>query len=812
MNVPSPRGLVSLLVHFARFVAAAALFVAPVRAQGEAHAELFARRDGNDVRAAIRIAITPGWHLYHDELGPPDAIGKATKTSFEGAGFIWSKTRFPEPIRLEQPGLGEKGGDTWIWGHEGTIVLFARASATGDAKLEELEFTLNGLTCEDEGSCVPYRETIGVAGKGDDALFAAFPSDLVAQAVPDVNVAPSATTQAPSSSPFGGKDRGLPKLGRNANGLHASAKLFVRKSDSDVETAIEITIEPGFHLYHDELGQPDSVGKPTIVEYAGAGFEWSAVRFPTPKRLEQPGVGDDGRDTWIWGHEGKIVLWTRGRASSSAVLENVAVAIRGLTCEDNGSCVEYAQSLVSSGAGADELFARFPNDLVVPEGGARPRELPTQASTSPGDDVDWDAVTFRDYTPAAENTKSLLVWLFFAFIAGMLLNVMPCVLPVVSIKVLSFVQQAGENRSRILALGLSFSAGILVVFFALASLAAFAGKGWGEQFQNETFKVVMIAIVFAFALSLFDVFELGVPSKVGELAAVKREGLTDAFFKGIMATLLATPCSGPFLGSTLAWALAQKPPVIFAVFASVGLGMAAPYAVLTSNPALLRFVPRPGAWMKTFKHLMGFLLMGTVIFLLISVRQDLLLLTATLLVFVALGCWWWGNFATFDQTPAKKLATLGFAAAIVAGGAWFSFGTMRAWFSPVETDWETFDPRALERYHDEGRNVFVDFTANWCLTCKSNEKFVYKSPEIQALFAKKGFAVIKADETGDSPRTAAIKRLREQLGARSIPFMAIFPGDDWLHPRTLKDVVTRGEVRALIDACPTPSSSEKNSR
>ncbi|MBI5432603.1 MAG: thioredoxin family protein [Planctomycetes bacterium] len=823
MNAPSPRARRplwrSLLV-----LAALLCTVATARAQGEAHAELFARRDGNDVRAAIRVEITSGWHLYHTELGPPDAVGKATTWRFEGDGFAWSALRFPEPLRLEQPGLGAKGGDTWIWGHEGTLVLYARGSATSAAKFEDVELTLKGLTCEDAGSCIPYQEVLEVAGKGDDALFASFPSDLVAPPAPsEVSTAPASS--APSAkrresstlptNPFAkGPGAARPSAAGAGGDQRASAKLFVRASDGDVKTAIEVAIDPGYHLYHEELGQPDSVGKPTVVTLSGDGFEWSPTRFPTPEKLAQPGIGDGGRDTWIWGHAGKIVLFTRGRAEASAELEELGATIKGLTCTDGGECVPYFEELESSGAGSDELFAAFPSELVVPAGGVKPATRTAAVIGDDGSGIDWATVEYRDYAPRGnfaagatneETERGLALWLVLAFIAGALLNVMPCVLPVVSIKVLSFVQQAGESRSRVFALGLAFAAGILVVFVALASLAAFAGQGWGQQFQNEQFKIVMIAIVFGFALSLFDVYELGVPSKVGEIAAIKREGLADAFFKGIMATLLATPCSGPFLGSTLAWALAQEPLVVFAIFTSVGVGMAAPYVLLTSNPALLKFLPRPGAWMKTFKHLMGFLLMATAVYLMLSVRQELVVYTVALLVFVALGCWWWGNFATFDQSSAKKFGTFVVASAIVAGGAWFSFQTLRGWLAEDEF-WEPFDPVKLEQYHAEGRNVFIDFTANWCPNCKTNEALVYTNEEIKQQLEAKDFAVVKADETFEGPRTDAITRLREKLGAQSIPFMAIFPGDDPSRPMTLRDIVTRGEMRALIEACPTPTA------
>ncbi len=820
MRISTPALLRTIVLSW---IALASFGASRSFAQGEADAQLFVRANGDDVQAAIQIQIHDGWHLYHDELGPPDAVGKPTTVTFDGAEVTWSKVRFPAPKKLPQLGVGEGGRDTWIWGHVGTIVLFARGKAASGAKLDGLRATISGLTCEDAGSCVPYKQELESSGKGADAIFAAFPKDLVAA---QDSAAPSdAKSDAPAKksfapvSPFGAQGKGLPSFGGFPPGLHAMSKLFVREKDGDFLAAVEVRVEPNYHIYHDEKGQPDSVGQVTTLKFEGADLNWSRPRFPTPTKLAQPGIGEGGRDTWIWGHEGTFVIYARAKkpAAIGAIdAAKIAVDIKGLTCTDAGECVPYEQELENSGAGSDELFAKFPSDLAAPSGAtSTPTASVTTAPIDSRSAAEWNAVKFRDYEPRSLNVngsttdgeheapRSLFIWLFFAFIAGMLLNVMPCVLPVVSIKVLSFVQQAGESRSRILSLGLAFSAGILVVFFGLAIFAITAQEGWGAQFKNETFKIVMIAVVFAFALSLFDVFELGVPSKVGELAAVKREGLGDAFFKGIMATLLATPCSGPFLGSTLAWALAQTPLVIFAVFASVGFGMAAPYALLTSNPALLKYVPKPGAWMKTFKHLMGFLLMATVIFLMISVEKELLLFAVALLVFVGLGCWWWGNFATFDKSSGQKLAHLAIALGIVALGARISFVDLRGWLAPDEF-WTAFDPAVLEKAHDSKRNVFVDFTADWCLTCKTNEKVVYTSDEIRELLKTKGALVMKADETGDSPRTQAIQRLREKLGARSIPFMAIFPGDDWKHPRTLKDLVTRGDVRAILDSCPNP--------
>jgi suppressor for copper-sensitivity B len=345
------------------------------------------------------------------------------------------------------------------------------------------------------------------------------------------------------------------------------------------------------------------------------------------------------------------------------------------------------------------------------------------------------------------------------------------------------------------------------VFLVLAALAAFAGKGWGEQFQNPNFIVVMIAVVFAFSLSMFDVFEIGVPSRVGEFAgSIKREGLGDAFFKGMMATVLATPCSGPFLGSTLAWSVTQPTATIFLIFMMIGLGMAAPYVVLTANPAALKIVPRPGAWMQTFKHLMGFLLLGTVVYLMTSLRQDLLLFTVAFLLFVALGCWWWGKFATFDQTPGKRLGTLVASVAIVALGARLSFVDFKGLFSKEGGDvaWVDFDPELFAKHQADGRNVFIDFTANWCPNCKYNEFNVFESHEVQALMKQKNVVAMKADITNDGPCTDMIRRLMGELGARSIPLCAVFPGDRPSEPYVRLDIVTVAMMREIFLACPDP--------
>lgn len=781
-------------------------------AQDKADARLFVRTDGDLVRAALQIEIEDHWHLYHTELGPEDAVGIPTTLELPD-GVSWSEVRFPEPLKLDQE-YGMEGEPTWIWGHEGTIVLHVAGRLEPGTDAKGLAITVKGLTCEDEGSCVPFEQSPRNEGPGSDALFAAFPADLAPPAAAGSGgVSSSESSEAsapPTRTDWDFDDGGFQRAAGNA---------FARVEGRSVRLAIGVKIDKGYHLYHEDLGPEDAVGKPTRVDLPTDGVTWSEVRFPEPHRFEQPGMALDGGDTWILGHEGLVVLHALGVLDEGVSIGDLGeVEIDGLTCLDDGECVPYAESLEIALGGPNAAFADFPADLAVAGAGASdPGGSSTGSSGTSGTttgsaagtgEIDWEAVTYPEYSPRTEGPeRSLAMWLLFAFIAGMILNVMPCVLPVVSIKILSFVNQAGESRARIFQLGLAFAGGILAVFLALAALAAFAGKGWGEQFQSQEFLVVMIAIVFAFSLSLFDVFEIGVPTQVGQMASVRREGIGHAFFMGIMSTVLATPCSGPFLGSTLTWALAQPTMTVFLVFTFVGLGMAFPYVILTANPTWLKFVPKPGAWMQTFKHLMGFLLLGTVIFLMVSLRQDMILFTVAFLVPVGLACWIWGKYATFDQKPLQRLGTVAVCLVVLAGGARASFVDLRAFFAPPgegegHLAWVDFDPVLLQRYHDEGRSVFLDFTANWCLTCKTNEKVVYESDEIVALLTARGIVAMKADETNNTPKTRAIKRLRESLGANSIPFMAVFPGDDWDEPFTAKDLVTTAQVREMLEACP----------
>ncbi|MCA9114885.1 MAG: thioredoxin family protein, partial [Planctomycetaceae bacterium] len=422
-----------------------------------------------------------------------------------------------------------------------------------------------------------------------------------------------------------------------------------------------------------------------------------------------------------------------------------------------------------------------------------------------------------------EEEGSLPLFLLYAFVGGMLLNVMPCVLPVIAIKVLSFVQQAGESRARVFALNATYSAGVISVFLVLAALAAFFSLGWGGLFQSSAFNLAMACIVFAMGLSLLGVFEIPVPGMVGSAAGQnQQEGLTGAFFTGVFATLLATPCTGPFMSSTLAWSVQQSTVVIFLVWAMMGLGMASPYLVFGLIPGAVRLLPRPGAWMERFKELAGFVLMATVIFFIYFLDRALTIPLLVMLLGIALGVWMVGNL--YDYTaPAKKKWTIRAVALLLGGGIALAgygmretferreqqfvanevsrvlaeMGTTNSSHSPEAVEgeshlsWQPFSGESLQTLLNERKTVLVDFTADWCLICKQNEQIALNTAETQQFVEQHGIVPLYADYTKKSPE---IQQWLDRLNSIGVPLTAIFPAENPSRPILLRGPFTRAQL------------------
>lgn len=356
---------------------------------------------------------------------------------------------------------------------------------------------------------------------------------------------------------------------------------------------------------------------------------------------------------------------------------------------------------------------------------------------------------------AATGGLSTATLLLFAFLGGLILNIMPCVFPVIGLKIMGFVQQAGESRSKVILHGVAYTFGVLVCFWVLALLVKLLGLTWGGQLQSAGFVLVLAYFFVVFGLNMAGVFEIGTSAMSIANTVQHQSGLGRSFFDGLLATVVATPCSAPFLGTALTWATSLSTGFALLVFTVIGLGLSAPYLVLSFAPGLVKLLPRPGAWMESFKQGMSFLLIGTAGYMLFTlaglVPEISFLLAIQGAVLLAFGCWVYGRWVLPHRSTTARRAGMVVTVLAVLGALWMGW-------PPPKTDsklqWAAWTPDLVPALVDEGEIVYVDFTARWCVTCQVN-KHVYSDPKIIALFEKHGIKTVKADWTDNNPEIAA---------------------------------------------------------
>jgi thiol:disulfide interchange protein DsbD len=398
--------------------------------------------------------------------------------------------------------------------------------------------------------------------------------------------------------------------------------------------------------------------------------------------------------------------------------------------------------------------------------------------------------------------RGLLTFLLFGFIGGFILNLMPCVLPVISLKIFGFIQQAGQDRQKVLRSGLAFIAGIFVWFLGLAFLLiALKAAGhqitWAAQFTNPYFVLALGVIVLVFALNLFGVFEISAPQAVMRVAGATGHGDAGAFFQGVFATILATPCTAPFLGTALGFAFTQSAVVILAMFVAIAAGMSAPYFLLSAQPAWLRFLPKPGPWMEHVKQFMGFLLLATLLFLLYVLGAqrgtEAVIWAASFLLIVSIACWMKGAFITPMASLATRSIVLVLMLVLVLVSGWYFIGekfrsSNIAANVPISGDWNAFTPERLKTELDQGHAVFIDFTAAWCITCKFNEATVLETSAVRDAFRLHGIVKFKADWTNADPE---ITKLLKQFGRPGVPLYVLYPKGKFADPIVFPELLTK---------------------
>jgi thiol:disulfide interchange protein DsbD len=564
------------------------------------------------------------------------------------------------------------------------------------------------------------------------------------------------------------------------------ARLLVHPDDPDgsgaagagLRAGVLLDLDPGWHVYARDPGES---GLPTELHWRVAPGRAEPLPWPAPRTFRDP---ESGLTTF--GYPGRVLLPARIHFEEGAG-RALAVDVRGLACRTQ--CIPLELSLA--------------------------RELGTAAVPVPGADADAVRALFAGgagaaATPAraapAGPSLSLLAALGLALLGGLVLNLMPCVLPVLALKAFAVAELARATPSQARRHGIAYAAGVLATMLALAAgvvglRRAGASVGWGFQFQEPLFLAVLVAVLVLFAANLFGVFEIGTSAlRLAELGARAR-GARRSLLEGLLAVVLATPCSAPFLGSAVGFAFASPAAATFAVFAAIGAGLAAPFLVVSFVPSAGRRLPRPGPWMLRLREALGLGLLASVAWLLwIGGRTaGVAGLTALLAVAwcAAVVAWIHGRLGPPGLTWLRRASWLALVPVVLLGANVVRVepaGSGRTGAAGAIASAEAWSPARVEQELARGRVVFVYFTADWCLTCKLNEKLVLASDPVQAELARLDVAVFRADWTR---RDEAIRAELARLGRAGVPTYAVHrPGRG--SPEVLPELLGPGRLVAAL--------------
>ncbi|MBR6388737.1 MAG: thioredoxin family protein [Opitutales bacterium] len=410
--------------------------------------------------------------------------------------------------------------------------------------------------------------------------------------------------------------------------------------------------------------------------------------------------------------------------------------------------------------------------------------------------------------PAPSQARHVLFEILGAFLGGMILNLMPCVFPVIGLKILSFAKDAGKSRAQALINAAFYSAGIVASFCALALAlvwirAAGGAAGWGFQLQEPKFVAFLIMLFFALGLSFAGVFEIGAGLSSAGGAAAKKSGKAGALFSGVLAVVVASPCTAPFMGSALGFALASNASVFstLAIFISLGLGMAFPYVLLSALPQLSKYMPRPGAWLETFKQFLAFPLFAAAIWLLsVFIKErgaaalPQILFAALLLAFAL---WLFGKYSPPANSKPKRIFAFASLAVLGAISALMAYKSASAEAeTPQIQSANSWSESRVEALRKEGKIVYVDFTASWCLTCLANKKAVLETEKIREFFRQNNVVLLTADWTGRDPE---ITKYLKKFGRSGVPLNMVFSPDLSRPPAILPEILTQKAVMDAVD-------------
>lgn len=710
---------------------------------------------GETVRLGVHLEHDPEWHTYWrapGEVGKPTFITWTLPTGFEAAAI-----EYPVPDYFELAGIKSYGYDTEAFFFSEVTV----PTGLNDGDVVDLAAHVEWLVCKTQ--CIPGEVDLAtqvVVGQGE------------------------ATPWAPVFDAWASRH---PERDMNVPGLGVEAVLSQDKLRFDDEFQIAIVLTPtdGSTLELPTEGESTWPGFTPIYTDAA----WMIMDGPTVETLPS----------------GQIKLSLSGFA-----LESEDGSLHPPS--EWGGLVQFQK---------DGTWTRVE---IVREIPWAEREATIATSTSPwitGEGLDLlegnNAVADAGAEPP-EDERSFLGMLGLAFLGGIILNIMPCVLPVITLKLYGLVEQVEITNQERQKAGTFYTLGIVASFLALGGAVILMRTvigydvGWGFQFQYPPYVIALGTIVFVFGLSLFGVFEIPAFGETQMSNASDKEGAMGYFLTGAFATLLATPCSAPFLGTGMGFAFSLPSWGILLFFGVAGLGLAFPFAIVAFVPALYKFLPQPGAWMETAKQFLGFTLMGTTVWLVSVVAGqtgiDGAIGFVAFLTVVGMGAWIQGRWGGLADPRKNQAMAFGVALLLSVAGGWYFLktdpppeadcATETAAFEDLNFDeeipWQPFSEPAVASL--SGQVVFVDFTADWCLTCKVNEKTVLNTESVRRHMAENGVMPLKADWTN---RNEVITKWLQRYGKAGVPFYLVIPADPGAEPIPLPEVITPDSVIEALE-------------
>jgi len=580
----------------------------------------------------------------------------------------------------------------------------------------------------------------------------------------------------------------------------ASMRYSVGPLEKGSSVTVEITIPDNWHVNANIAA--DEFLKPSSIEISAKGVHFGEPKWPEPIKEYSEALDLEN-------------LVFKGYFQIQLPIDSIEANYDTLTTQatfhyqacDNSICL--APSQVTFGLGSPGL-----NNKSSGLSGLKKNDDNAQGNAE-GSLGNTSENVLESVGSAADegNSAGTLILLLSALFGGLILNLMPCVLPVLSLKLFSLIKQAGESRSRLLALGSATTVGILVSFWLLAAIVAAVkagggNAGWGMQFQSAGFIAFMVVILTAFAMSFFGIFEIWLPGNATTKmdSAGRKQGLAGAFFTGALLVLLSTPCSAPFLGTAMGFAFTASTPVLFLFFTAAGIGLALPYMLVSAFPSVLKIFPKPGAWMATLQKVMGVLLLGTVAWLLWVVHEQAGNLGVGLFASIAvasIACSvLLGKFAPPGVAFIREIAALAISVVFLTA-FWFAFASpkyedevnaifeAKATQSITEDGWYRYTPELIENFAKVKRTVFIDVTADWCLTCKANEAAVLNRDDFRKAMDSLNVARVKADWTRETPE---VNELLKSIGKSGVPAYAIYPAGNVSKQIVLPELLTTNAI------------------